>query len=89
MAHVHFTSWLRELVPNGPLSVPGVTVGDALAAVFAQEPQVRSYVLDERGTIRKHVCVFVDGARLPNAGALNHPVGPEAKLYVMQALSGG
>ncbi len=89
MAHVHFTSWLRELVPNGPLSVPGVTVGDALAAVFAQEPQVRSYVLDERGTMRKHVCVFVDGARLPNAGALNHPVGPGAKLYVMQALSGG
>ena len=89
MAHVHFTSWLRELVPNGPLSVPGVTVGDALAAVFAQEPQVRSYVLDERGTMRKHVCVFVDGARLPNASALDHPVRPEAKLYVMQALSGG
>jgi molybdopterin synthase sulfur carrier subunit len=89
MAQVHFTSWLRELVPNGPVSVPGVTVGDALAAVFAQEPRVRSYVLDDRGAMRKHVCVFVDGARLPNANALNHPVGPEAKLYVMQALSGG
>ena len=22
-------------------------------------------------------------------GALNHPLGPQAKLYVMQALSGG
>ena len=89
MADVHFTSWLRELVPNGPLSVPGVTVGEALAAVFAQEPRARSYVLDDRGAMRKHVCVFVDGARLPNASALSHPLRPETKLYVMQALSGG
>lgn len=89
MAQVHFTSWLRELVPNGPLSVPGVTVGDALAAVFEQEPRARSYVLDDRGAMRKHVCVFVNGARLPNGTALTHPLDPEAKLYVMQALSGG
>lgn len=89
MAQVHFTSWLRELVPNGPVRAPGVTVGDALTAVFALEPQVRSYVLDDRGGLRKHVCVFADGMRLPNGTALSHPVGPEAKLYVMQALSGG
>jgi sulfur-carrier protein len=89
MAEIHFTSWLRELVPNGPLNVPGDTVGDALAAVFAQEPRVRSYVLDDRGAMRKHVCVFVDGARLANGTALSHPLRPEAKLYVMQALSGG
>ena len=89
MAQVHFTSWLRELVPNGPVQAPGVTVGDALAAVFAREPQVRSYVLDDRGAMRKHVCVFADGARLPNATALAHSIGPDATLYVMQALSGG
>jgi len=89
MAQVHFTSWLRELVPNGPVQVTGVTVGDALSAVFVQEPLVRSYVLDDRGAMRKHVCVFVDGARLPNATALTYPIRPEATLYVMQALSGG
>jgi hypothetical protein len=89
MAEVHFTSWLRELVPNGPLSAPGTTVGDALAEVFAREPQLRSYVLDDRGSLRKHVCVFADGMRLPNGSALAHPIRPDAKLYVMQALSGG
>jgi sulfur-carrier protein len=89
MAQVHFTSWLRELVPDGPVEAPGTTVGDALTAVFAARPHVRGYVLDDRGAMRKHVCVFVDGARLPNANALGHPIRPEAKLYVMQALSGG
>ena len=89
MAEVHFTSWLRELVPDGPLTAGGGTVGDALAEVFAARPQVRSYVLDDRGRLRKHVCVFVDGTRLKNADALGRSIGPQTKLHVMQALSGG
>ncbi len=89
MAQVYFTSWLRELVPHGPVQASGTTVGDALTAVFQREPRVRGYVLDERGQLRKHVCVFADGMRLQNAAALKHPIRPEATLHVMQALSGG
>lgn len=89
MAEVHFTSWLRELVPDGPLQADGGTVGDALEGVFAERPHVRSYVLDDRGRLRKHVCVFVDGARLNNAEAMARSIGPQSKLHVMQALSGG
>jgi len=89
MAELHFTSWLRELVLDGPLQADGGTVGDALGAVFTQRPHVRSYVLDDRGLLRKHVCIFADGVRLPHAGALSQTIRPESKLYVMQALSGG
>jgi molybdopterin synthase sulfur carrier subunit len=46
-------------------------------------------VLDDRGRLRKHVCVFVDGTRLTNAAALDHAIPAQAKLHVMQALSGG
>jgi len=89
MPQVRFTHWLRELVPDEAIEAPGATVGDALAAVFAREPQVRGYVLDDRGNLRKHVCVFADGARLPRDATMSHPVGPQTRLYVMQALSGG
>ncbi len=89
MAEVHFTAWLRDMVANAPLRAPGETVGDALAGVFETEPRVRSYVLDDRGALRKHVCVFADGQRLANGAALGHPIGPNTKLYVMQALPGG
>ena len=89
MAQVHFTSWLRELVPDGPVEASGATVGAALDAVFAARPQVRGYVLDDRGRLRKHVCVFVDGARLKSDQALAQDIGPQARLHVMQALSGG
>jgi len=89
MAEVHFTSHLRTLVPGGPFAAAGATVGDALQALFAEEPQVRGYVLDERGALRKHVCIFADGERLANDAALSRRIGAETKLYVMQALSGG
>jgi hypothetical protein len=50
---------------------------------------VRGYVLDDRGAIRKHVCIFADGTRLANNAALAQPIAPASKLHVMQALSGG
>jgi hypothetical protein len=89
MAQLHFTSWLRELVPDAPLQADGGTVGDALTQVFDARPHVRSYVLDEQGRLRKHVCIFADGKRLPQQAALGHVIRPDSKLYVMQALSGG
>jgi hypothetical protein len=89
MAQVHFTTWLRQHVPDGPVQANGSTVGDALAELFAERPHVRGYVLDEQGRLRKHVCIFADGTRLPRESALSHPIGPQSELHVMQALSGG
>ena len=89
MAQVHFTSWLRELVPNGPMRAEGGTVGEALAALWVEHPQVRGYVLDDQGRLRKHVCIFADGQRIPHGAALGHPIKADAQLYIMQALSGG
>jgi hypothetical protein len=89
MAQVHFTAWLRAWAPAEPVSAPGATVGEALASLFEQAPQIRSYVVDERGTLRRHVCIFADGQRLARDATMRHPIAPDSILYVMQALSGG
>jgi hypothetical protein len=89
MAQIHFTTWLRSVVPDGPVSTQGATVGEALDSLMAGRPHVRSYVFDEQGRLRKHVCIFADGVRLPRERTLDHPIGPDARLHVMQALSGG
>jgi len=89
MAELHFTSWLREVVPDGPVKAQGATVGAALGAVFDERPHLRGYVVDEQGRLRKHVCIFADGQRLPHQAALAHAIKPDSTLYVMQALSGG
>ena len=89
MPRVVFTSHLQRHVRCAESEVGGATVGAALAAVFSAQPQVRGYVLDDRGSLRKHVCVFADGRRLPREATLSHPIRPNSELYVMQALSGG
>jgi sulfur-carrier protein len=89
MAQMYFTSWLRDLAPDAPVAAPGTTVGEALAALLAERPQIRSYVLDEQGRLRKHVCIFADGNRLPREAALDHRIETNTTLHVMQALSGG
>jgi sulfur-carrier protein len=89
MARIFFTSHLRALAPEQPLSANGATVAEALAALFAEHTQLRGYVLDEQGKLRKHVSIFADGERLVHDRALGHAIRPDTELYVMQALSGG
>lgn len=85
MPRVVFTSNLQRHLEAPPSAVEGDTVGEALDAVFADNPQLRSYILDDQGRVRHHVVLFVDGERAD----LNDPIAPQAELYVLHALSGG
>lgn len=85
MPRVVFTSHLQRHVRCAESEVGGATVGAALDAVFSAQPQVRGYVLDEQGELRKHVFVFVDGRR----AGLGDAVRGESAIHVLQALTGG
>ena len=80
---------------NGPLkklagdradhAVAGATVGELLRELERAEPALDGWVLDERGAIRRHVSVFVNGEHGDGAT----PVGPDDRVEVLQAISGG
>jgi hypothetical protein len=89
MPTVHFTKALERHVDCPAASVDATTAREALDAYFAMHPTVRGYVLDERGLLRTHVNVFVDGAQLVDRTGMSDPVGPRGEVYVLQALSGG
>ncbi len=89
MPRISFTPHLQRFVDAPPASVDGATVADALGAVFAANPRLRGYVLDEHGRVRQHVAVFVGDAPLVDRVALTDAVGPETEIFVLQALSGG
>lgn len=80
-----FTSHLQRHVRLAESEVSAPTVGAALEAVFRAQPQVRAYVLDEQGDLRKHVFVFVDGRR----AGLGDVVRAQSSIHVLQALTGG
>ncbi len=89
MARVIFAAAIQRHVASPEHNVQGATVGAALAAVFAANPKVKDYVLDEQGHLRRHVTIFVDGRRLRDRVGLGDPVAAASKVYVVQALSGG
>lgn len=89
MALVVFTANLQRHVPCPPTTVVAATVREALDQVFDATPRLRGYVVDERGALRKHMTVFVDGELIKDRASLSDPVGPDGEVYVMQALSGG
>lgn len=89
MSEVVFAKAFRRHVDCPDGSVDGATVGEVLAAYFEQRPAVRSYVLDDVGAVRKHVAVFVDDDLIADRSGLTDPVGPNSRVHVFQALSGG
>ena len=65
--------------------VEGATVGEVLRAIEGAHPAVAGWILDERGLIRRHINVFVNG----ELGGQETAVGEEDRVDVLPAISGG
>ena len=89
MDRVVFTPSVQRHVSSPPVEVRSETVKEVLEQVFKQCPDVRGYVVDEQGVLRRHIAVFVDGLLLQDRHELSVPVAADAEVYAMQALSGG
>jgi molybdopterin synthase sulfur carrier subunit len=85
MVRVSFTPNLRRHLPCPSLEAQGGTVGEALAAVFADHGRLRGYILDDQARLRRHVSVYLNDRKAELATA----VAEGDEIYVMQALSGG
>ena len=76
----------HELVVDLPGPAP---LGEVLDGAFASWPILNSRVRDERGQIRRHVNVFVDGEDAKRGQGVQTLVGPAATVHVINAVSGG
>jgi molybdopterin converting factor small subunit len=63
----------------------GSTVVAVLRALELRHPAVGGWILDERGSIRRHINVFVNGER----GAEATAVTPGDRVEVVPAITGG
>lgn len=89
MPTVNFTANIQRHVACPDTRVAGATVREALDAVFAANPQARSYVLDDQAALRRHMTIFIDGHVIKDRARLSDPVSETSAIHVFQALSGG
>lgn len=89
MPRIEFTPHLSRHLDCPPLDVQAETLAGALGEVFAANPRLQGYVLEDQGTIRQHVAIFVDNELIRDRVHWDMPLRPDSRVYVMQALSGG
>lgn len=71
------------------LKEPCTTVEDALAALSRESAAVVDRVMDEQGHVRPHVNVFVGEESIRFLQGLQTPLGPDARILIIAAVSGG
>ena len=89
MAQLYFTQQLRRFVDTPSISTSAATLREALEEAFAAAPQLRGYVLDDQGHLRKHVIVFIDGQRVRDYAKLDDALLANSEVLVLQAVTGG
>jgi molybdopterin synthase sulfur carrier subunit len=86
MAVVCVRGPLRKLAGDRPEhALEGATVVELLRALEARYPGLSGWILDERGRIRRHINVFVNGER----GGETAAVGSGDRVEVVPAITGG
>ena len=89
MARVSFTGNLKRHLACPPATVQASTVREALDAVFAANPPLRSYILDDQGRLRRHVNIFINETMISDRLRQSDAIRATDEVYVLQALSGG
>ena len=89
MPSVRFTRNIQRHVECPTLEVSGATLREVLDAYFQSNAQVRGYVLDDTGQLRKHMAAFIDGRQIDDRERLSDDVSPDAVVDIVQSLSGG
>lgn len=86
MARVVLTGSIRQHVGGlGIVEVEGGTASAIIGALEASYPDLRGWIVDERGALRRHVRLFLGGVSV----SLDARVGPGDELHIVAAISGG
>ncbi|MDQ6718382.1 MAG: MoaD/ThiS family protein [Gemmatimonadota bacterium] len=65
------------------------SVGEAIAALREKSPRAVDSVLDERGNVRRHINVFLNGESIRYLNGLDTPAPSGSAILIITAISGG
>ena len=90
MVKVKFTSALSRFFPNlKEMEIEGSTVFEVISKVNEKIPGISNYILEEDGSLRKHVNIFLNDDLIVDRKTLSDEVKEREEILIYQALSGG
>ena len=86
MAKVRLRGQVQKLAGGGSEhDIAGATVTELLEGLESAYGALEGWILDERGVLRPHINVFVNG----EPARPDTPVGDSDKIEILPAISGG
>lgn len=86
---VTFAASLQRHISCPVQHVAAATLREVLYAALQAAPDLKHYVFDDQGNIRKHVAVFINRDMLQNRSVLTQTLSAGDQVLVVQALTGG
>ena len=91
MVHVRLTRHLIRFFPGLPEhhDMNVASVAEVVTLLDASWPGLGDYLVDEHGSLRKHVNIFVNSDRVSDRKKLSDALHDTDSVHILQALSGG
>ena len=90
MAKISFTSALKRFYPTlEPVEVTGASVAEILVLLEDKHRGLTDFLIDEHGTLRQHINIFIGDKMLTDRDTLTDRVEDHDEILIFQALSGG
>jgi len=87
---VKFTSALKQFFPDlRAQEFQGTSIKEIIASIEAIYPGMQNYLLEEDGSLRKHVNIFVRDEMMTDRDTLSDTLTEGDEVLIFQALSGG
>lgn len=87
---IRIPTTLRALTAGkSSVEIEGATVAEALANLEATHPGFQEQLLDEDGSIRRFVNIFVSDDDIRFMQGLDTPIEPGSVLSIVPAVAGG
>ncbi len=85
MAVLRLRAPLSEMAGGREHRLDGGTVRDVLRSLEAACPGVNGWVLDERGLVREHINIYVNGNQAREDTRVDH----DDRVHVIPSITGG
>lgn len=87
---IQFTSLLKRFFPNLKTEeIEANTVAELVMLLDKTYPGLKAYLVEEQGSLRKHVNIFVNGTMIKDRINLSDRLLYNDQVNIIQALSGG